>query len=140
MRNLKESDLEDLKNCADLKTMVRELQKKIDFSRDIPKLLETEEIENVQNLASVGLSPNDIALSMGWGLAKRQVFIALSSVPESDVAVAIARGKMMGISDPQTKLKEAAAEGNIEAAKALADIQENNRFRNLLTAMDDDEY
>ena len=139
MSNIDDFDLSSLAS-GDLKSAVRALQKKFESESRAPELLEENEVKEVQKLAAVGLAPENIALAMGWGYAKRRAFVILADVPASDVAVAIAQGRAAGLASPQIKLQEAAAGGNIEAAKAIREILEGNRFANLMASMDDDEF
>lgn len=102
-------------------------------------LTKTEE-EDVMKLAAVGFVADDIAVAMEWDRERRAMFCALATVPGSDIAILISAGRAEGRAKPQMKLQEAAAAGNIEAVKALQDLQRNNRFNELVNNMDDDEF
>lgn len=91
-------------------------------------------------LAAVGFMPREIAVAMEWPRDRRAAFCILAEIPGSDVALLLAAGKAEGRAVPQTKLQEQAKAGNIEAIKALQTLQANNRFNELVSYMDDDEF
>lgn len=99
----------------------------------------SEEVE-VMKLAAVGFITREIAIAMEWPREKRAAFCALAEYPGSSVAVLIAAGRAEGRAMPQTKLQEQAWAGNIDAIKALQTLQAKNRFNELVSYMDDDEF
>jgi hypothetical protein len=60
-------------------------------------------------------------------------------IPGSALADLIAEGKASASMKTLMALSEAAADGDVEAVKALAEIRERNRFDRLLNYMDEDE-
>ncbi len=102
-------------------------------------LTSTEE-EEVMKLAAVGFMPREIAVAMEWPRDRRAAFCLLAEFTGSDIALLLAAGKAEGRAVPQTKLQEQAKAGNIEAIKALQTLQANNRFNELVSYMDDDEF
>lgn len=98
------------------------------------------EEEEVMKLAAVGFMPKEIASAMEWPQERRAVFVLLSNIPDSSVANLLEAGRALGRATPQKKLQEAASAGNVEAIKALQTLQLRNRFNELLTLMDDDEF
>ena len=80
-------------------------------------------------LAAVGFMPHEIAVSMEWTRERRTA-----------ISVLITAGRATGRAQPQIKLQEAAKAGNIEAIKALQNLQRTNRFNELVNNMDDDEF
>lgn len=102
-------------------------------------LTKAEETE-VMKLAAVGFIPREIAVSMEWTRERRAAFCILANVPGSAISVLIAAGRATGRAQPQIKLQEAANAGNIEAIKALQNLQRTNRFNELVNNMDDDEF
>lgn len=108
---------------------------------DLPAFYLTtgEEVE-LMNLAAVGFTPKEIAAAMKWPRGRRSTFCRLAEYPGSDVASLIAAGRAEGRSMPQTKLREQAKTGNVEAIKELQTIQARNRFNELVSNMDDDEF
>lgn len=109
-------------------------QSLVDFS------LSAEEEEEVLKLAAAGLAPDVIAAALKWPLERRMRFSLLAKAPGSKVAALITSGRAIGIAVPQKKLIDAAESGNVDAAKAIRQIQEKNRFKELLTNMDQDEF
>lgn len=102
--------------------------------------LTADEEAQVMKLAAVGLLPRDIAVAMEWPRERRRAFCALAEFADTEIANLIASGRAVGRAQPQIKLQEAAAAGNVEAVKALQALQAANRFNELLTLMDDDEF
>lgn len=102
-------------------------------------LTKAEETE-VMKLAAVGFMPREIAASMEWTRERRAAFCILANVPGSAISVLITAGRATGRAQPQIKLQEAAKAGNIEAIKALQNLQWTNRFNELVNNMDDDEF
>lgn len=102
--------------------------------------LSAEEEEEIMKQAAVGFIPREIAIAMEWPREKRAAFCALAEYPGSSVAVLIAAGRAEGRTMPQTKLQEQARAGNIDAIKALQTLQAKNRFNELVSYMDDDEF
>lgn len=102
--------------------------------------LSATEEEEVMKLAAVGFMPREIAVAMEWPRDRRTAFCALAEFPGSDVALLLAAGRATGRAMLQTKLHEQAKAGNIEAIKALQTLQANNRFNELVSFMDDDEF
>lgn len=102
--------------------------------------LSTTDEEEIMKLAAVGFMPTEIAVAMEWNREKRAVFVALASVPGSDVANMIAAGRATGKAKPQIKLQEAASAGNVEAIKELQKLQARNTFMERMTYIDDDEF
>lgn len=102
-------------------------------------LTKGEETE-VMRLAAVGFMPHEIAVSMEWPRERRAAFCVLASIPGSEISVLITAGRATGRAKPQIKLQEAATAGNIEAIKALQNLQRTNRFNELVSNMDDDEF
>lgn len=105
---------------------------------DLPAMT-PEEKEDVMQLAAVGFMPREIAVAMEWPRARRVAFCILADIPGSEIAMIIAAGRALGRAEPQRKLQEAAKAGNINAIKTLQAIQEDNRFNELVTHMDNDE-
>lgn len=102
--------------------------------------LSAAEEEEVMKMAAVGFMPGEIAVAMEWTRERRAAFCALAEYPGSDVALLIAAGRAEGRAMPQTKLQEQAKAGNIDAIKTLQMLQANNRFNELVTFLDDDEF
>lgn len=102
--------------------------------------LSAAEEEEVMKMAAVGFMPGEIAVAMEWTRERRATFCALAEYPGSDVALLIAAGRAEGRAMPQTKLQEQAKAGNIDAIKTLQVLQANNRFNELVTFLDDDEF
>ncbi|MBO5054552.1 MAG: hypothetical protein J6C44_10045 [Muribaculaceae bacterium] len=102
-------------------------------------LVQKEEDE-VARLSALGLSPRDIAVAMELNPTRRAAFIALASIPGTEVARLIEMGRANGRITPQLKLQEAAATGNIEAIRTLDKIQRNNRYNEFIHQLDDDEF
>jgi hypothetical protein len=102
--------------------------------------LSAAEEEEVMKMAAVGFMPGEIAVAMEWTRERRAAFCALAEYPGSDVALLIAAGRAEGRTMPQTKLQEQAKAGNIDAIKTLQVLQANNRFNELVTFLDDDEF
>lgn len=111
----------------------------IHLPEKIPELTKQEEDE-VMKLAAVGLMPAEIAASMDWPRDKRLAFCLLARIPGSEIAVLISDGRASGRATPQIKLQEAAQAGNIDAIRTLHKLQAQNRFNELVTHMDDDEF
>lgn len=105
---------------------------------DFP-LTKAEETE-VMQLAAVGFMPHEIAVSMEWPRERRAAFCFLANIPGSTISILITAGRAAGRAQPQIKLQEAAKAGNIEAIKALQNLQRTNRFNELVNNMDDDEF
>lgn len=102
--------------------------------------LSATEEDEVMKMAAVGFMPGEIAVAMEWTRERRAAFCALAEYPGSDVALLIAAGRAEGRATPQTKLQEQAKAGNIDAIKTLQVLQANNRFNELVTFLDDDEF
>lgn len=102
--------------------------------------LTDKEEENVYKLASVGMRPAEIAVSMEWTAERRRDFCFIAELPGSHLAVMLAAARAEGIATPQIKLQGAAAAGNIDAIKELQKIQARNRFNELVSYLDDDEF
>lgn len=102
--------------------------------------LSATEEEKVMKLAAVGFMPGEIAVAMEWPRERRAAFCALAEYPGSDVALLISAGRAEGRAMPQIKLQEQAKAGNIDAIKTLQVLQANNRFNELVTFLDDDEF
>ncbi len=98
------------------------------------------EEDEVMKLAAVGFMPHEIAVSMEWTRERRAAFCIHANVPGSAISVLITAGRATGRAQPQIKLQEAAKAGNIEAIKALQNLQRTNRFNELVNNMDDDEF
>lgn len=96
--------------------------------------------DDIMKLAAVGLSPAEIAAAVELDTRSAMLFVALADIPGSNVSLMLARGRAIGRATPQMKLQEAANAGNIDAVKTLQKIQKENRFRELVNNMDDDEY
>lgn len=111
----------------------------IDLLQGLPDWSQSVETE-VMKYAALGMSPNDIGLAMEWPRNKRRVFCWLADMPGSPVAEAIAMGRINGRTTPQIKLQESAYAGNIDAAKALVDIQAKNRLASIISQLDEDEF
>lgn len=94
----------------------------------------------IMKLAAVGFTPYEIAVSMEWPRERRAAFCILAKVPGSEIYLLITAGRANGRAKPQIKLQEAAQAGNIEAIKALQNLQRTNRFNELVNNMDDDEF
>lgn len=97
------------------------------------------EEKEVMKMSAVGLMPFEIALSMEWSPERRAAFCRLAMIPGSVVATLMLEGRTLGKTQPQVKLQEAAAAGNIEAVKSLQELQAKNRMNELITFMDEDE-
>ena len=99
--------------------------------------------ESVKNdilqLAAVGLTAEQIAVAAELEPDLATAFVTLAKVPGSRVARLIDEGRANGVAAPQMKLQAAAAAGNIDAIKTLLKLQRENRFKELLAYMDDDE-
>lgn len=106
---------------------------------NLPAISKKEE-EDIMKLAAVGFMPREIAVAMEWPNEKRVAFCMLANTPGSEIAMMIAAGRALGRAEPQQKLQEAAKAGNIDAIKTLHKLQANNRFNELVTNMDDDEF
>lgn len=108
-------------------------------SLPVISLTKAEETE-VMKLAAVGFMPHEIAVSMEWTRERRAAFCILANMPGSEISLLITAGRATGRAQPQIKLQEAAQAGNIEAIKALQNLQRANRFNELVNNMDDDEF
>ncbi len=97
-----------------------------------------EELE-VLKLAAVGLRPHVIAAALEFTPERRRAFVALAAQPGSPVALLLESGEALGVAAPWKKLQEVAETGNVEAVKALREVQAVNRFNSLLLSLDDDE-
>ena len=102
--------------------------------------LTTKEEEDVYKLASAGMRPAEIAVSMEWPPERRRAFCIIAELPGSPLALMLAAARAEGIATPQIKLQEAATAGNIDAIKELQKIQARNRFNELVNYLDDDEF
>lgn len=99
-----------------------------------------EQKEDIAKLAACGQTPDLIATAIELPPDQSALFIALASVKGSTVNRMIAEGRANGIAAPQIKLQEAATAGNIDAIKELQRLQSENRFKELMKNMDDDEF
>lgn len=111
----------------------------LDRLKELTALTPDEE-DQVARLAAVGLMPRDIAVAMEWPRERRRAFCLMADCADTEISDLIAAGRAMGRVQPQMKLQEAAAAGNVEAVKALQGLQAANRFAEQLTLMDDDEF
>lgn len=102
--------------------------------------LTTKEEEDVYKLASAGMRPAEIAVSMEWPPERCRAFCIIAELPGSPLALMLAAARAEGIATPQIKLQEAATAGNIDAIKELQKIQARNRFNELVNYLDDDEF
>lgn len=102
--------------------------------------LTTSEEEEILKLAAVGFMSSEIAVAMKWPRNRRVLFCALAEIPGSNIATLIASGRADGRATPQAKLREQADTGNIEAIKTLQILQANNRYNELVSNVDDDEF
>lgn len=91
-------------------------------------------------LAAVGMAPRDIAVTLELPRERRMAFCMLAETPGSEINLLIVAGRANGRATPQIKLQEAADAGNIDAIKALQDLQYDNRYIELVSNMDDDEF
>jgi hypothetical protein len=108
---------------------------------NLPTLqLTPEEEKDVMQLAAVGLMPIEIAASMDWTGERKAAFCVLAEIPGSHISQIILTGQVEGKLAPQVKLQQAAATGNVEAIRELAKMQRRNRYNELITHMDDDEF
>jgi hypothetical protein len=98
------------------------------------------EEDDVLKLAAVGMMPNDIAVALEMPLERRSLFNMLAIIPGTSINLLIAAGRANGIAMPQIKLQEAAKAGNIDAIKALQNLQARNRYNELVNHLDDDEF
>ena len=122
--------------------MNSELQNQVKASDTLPATpkISKEQEADILKLAAVGLSPAEIAAAVELDSASAMLFIALADIPGSSVSFMIAQGRAIGRATPQMKLQEAANAGNIDAVKTLQKIQKENRFRELVNNMDNDEF
>lgn len=111
-----------------------------DASLSTQFLLTQKQREKVLSLAAAGLPPARIAAAIGLLPALANAFVALADMPGSPISVLIEQGRTDGIAEPQSSLQNMAAEGNIDAIKELRKLQRENRFNELISYMDDDEY
>lgn len=106
-----------------------------------PALIFTDEQkQDIEKLATIGFSPADIAAAIKLAPLDALVFVSLADVPGSSVSLMLTRARAIGKSTSQIKLYEAAAAGNIDAAKALQKLSRDNRLQELITNMDNDEF
>lgn len=95
---------------------------------------------DVYKLASVGMRPAEIAVSMEWPAERCRAFCIIAELPGSPLALMLASARAEGIATPQIKLQEAAVAGNLDAIKELQKFQARNRFNELVNYLDDDEF
>jgi hypothetical protein len=108
---------------------------------NLPTLqLSAEEEKDVMQLAAVGLMPIEIAAAMDWPRERKAAFCVLAEIPGTHISLIILSGQAEGKSAPQMKLQQAAAAGNVEAIRELQKLQRRNRYNELITHMDDDEF
>lgn len=102
--------------------------------------LEEEQKEDVQRLASLGYTPQNIAISLGLSRDDTALFIADAGKAGTSVNFLIREGLLVTRAAPEIKLHEAAETGNVEAIKQLETIQRRHTFERLIDQIDDDEF
>jgi hypothetical protein len=102
--------------------------------------LEKKDEKDVMQLAAVGMLPRDIAVALEMSSERRELFCLLAETPGTNVNLLISAGRANGIAMPQIKLQEAAKAGNIDAIKALKQYQAQNRYNELVSNLDNDEF
>ena len=107
---------------------------------ELDRLLPKSTHDDVRRMAAVGLSARQIAAALDLTAELATVFIDLAKTPDSVVARMIEEGRALGISQPQLKLQAAANAGNIDAIKTLQKLQRDNRIKEQICYMDDDEF
>ncbi|MDE5750102.1 MAG: hypothetical protein K2H87_04965 [Duncaniella sp.] len=95
--------------------------------------------ERISELAAMGLTPAEIAAASGMVPGVAEVFVELADEPGSPVANLIDGARLNGFIEPQRTILAAVAKGDLEASKTLREIQAENRLRELIAYMDDDE-
>ncbi len=113
-----------------------------DEAQMIPATLKltAEQEQEVMQLAAVGLMPREIAVALELEVAAAMEFCRRAALPGDHLNRLMLSGRANGKATPQIKLQEQAAAGNIDAIKLLQQIQDENRFNELLASIDDDEY
>lgn len=104
-----------------------------------PCELTAEQEQEVMKLAAVGLQPREIAMALELGPSEAASFCARAPMPGEKIHALIMTGRANGKATPQIKLQEQAMAGNIDAIKLLQQIQDENRYNELLAGIDDDE-
>ena len=107
---------------------------------DITDVVPFGRVADIVKLASDGLSPRDIAVAIGLDDNAADAFCRMAPMPGSPVFRLMERGRTEGRKTALTKLSDVAREGNIDAVKALAEIQAASRHDELINYMDDDEF
>ena len=107
---------------------------------EITDLIPFDSVPEIIGHAANGLSARDIAVALRLDERVAAIFCRMAAVPGTPVFNLIERGRTEGRVNAMTKLGDVAREGNIDALKALGEIQGAIRFDELLINMDDDEF